>query len=518
MQTVTNLFLINLAASDLLLTIICMPTTYTGYLYSCFFYGPFMCPVISYMQPLTVAACANTLVAIALERYRAICRPLQSQHWKTKRHALVMITCVWLIASICTIPSAICVEHSEYVPGKFNCRDTLGFTGRNFYYAFIILVCFIIPLFVMTILYILVILTLRQGIQMENPSQISRGETSSLCSSTIANNCKVNSLQKTSPHHNSGPPRSQSFVHTLRGRLLMRHAKRKQSNMSTKSAEMHRVKVSQHFFVNRPNSTTSQVSTYATTLAEPAHQNYSNPKKKGARYTEVVSLRSTHAERSLVAKKRVIRMLIMIVVEFFVCWTPLYAYFALVAVVKFESRVLHLVFLLLAYTSLLTNPVTYCFVNAKFRRAMLHAVGLGRLADYFSGQTSAPMSGMAGTVSQMDASRAYGSAVPSSASFRRLASGGAAADKSPKPLMTMSQANLSTSNSSRQKFPAAATPKISVASTNSDAIAPENVSERPCGSGALNFLKHEMPKCGKSGKNGTLSMDRIDVIEKESVI
>lgn len=35
-----------------------------------------------------------------------------------------------------------------------------------------------------------------------------------------------------------------------------------------------------------------------------------------------VSLRSTHTEKSLIAKKRVIRMLLVIVVLFFVCWTP----------------------------------------------------------------------------------------------------------------------------------------------------------------------------------------------------
>lgn len=37
-----------------------------------------------------------------------------------------------------------------------------------------------------------------------------------------------------------------------------------------------------------------------------------------------VSLRSTHSEKALIAKKRVIRMLLVIVVIFFICWTPRY--------------------------------------------------------------------------------------------------------------------------------------------------------------------------------------------------
>src|SRR4051812_12387662 len=37
-----------------------------------------------------------------------------------------------------------------------------------------------------------------------------------------------------------------------------------------------------------------------------------------------MALRSTHTERSLVAKKRVIVMLMCVVIEFFLFWTPLY--------------------------------------------------------------------------------------------------------------------------------------------------------------------------------------------------
>lgn len=50
MRTVTNFLLLNLAISDLILTIICMPPTLTGYLFQCFFAGPFMCKIVGYMQ------------------------------------------------------------------------------------------------------------------------------------------------------------------------------------------------------------------------------------------------------------------------------------------------------------------------------------------------------------------------------------------------------------------------------------------------------------------------------------
>ncbi|CAH0397371.1 unnamed protein product [Chilo suppressalis] len=39
-----------------------------------------------------------TLVAISLERYFAICRPLKSRKWQTQCHAYKMIAMVWMLS------------------------------------------------------------------------------------------------------------------------------------------------------------------------------------------------------------------------------------------------------------------------------------------------------------------------------------------------------------------------------------------------------------------------------------
>ena len=50
MFSVTNIFLLNLAISDLLLGVFCMPFTLVGVLQRRFIFGPFMCHLISYLQ------------------------------------------------------------------------------------------------------------------------------------------------------------------------------------------------------------------------------------------------------------------------------------------------------------------------------------------------------------------------------------------------------------------------------------------------------------------------------------
>nr|CAD7569911.1 unnamed protein product [Timema californicum] len=50
MRTITNLFLLNLAVSDLLLGVVCMPFTLIGALLRDFVFGALMCKLIPYLQ------------------------------------------------------------------------------------------------------------------------------------------------------------------------------------------------------------------------------------------------------------------------------------------------------------------------------------------------------------------------------------------------------------------------------------------------------------------------------------
>ena len=94
-------------------------------------------------------------------------------------------------------------------------------------------------------------------------------------------------------------------------------------------------------------------------------------------------LRSSQAQRSLVAKRRVVRMLFVLVAEFFICWTPL---FLLNLLSLYIPRQLYAVMdsfgvslvQLLAYLSSCCNPLTYCFMNAKFIQSFKLAFSCNR--------------------------------------------------------------------------------------------------------------------------------------------
>ncbi|KAJ8913958.1 hypothetical protein NQ315_015196, partial [Exocentrus adspersus] len=89
-------------------------------------------------------------------------------------------------------------------------------------------------------------------------------------------------------------------------------------------------------------------------------------------------IRSNYMDKSIEAKKRVIRMLFVIVAEFFICWAPLHVLntwylFYPEEVYKYVGSTGISLVQLLAYVSSCCNPITYCFMNRKFRQAFLTA-------------------------------------------------------------------------------------------------------------------------------------------------
>ncbi|XP_076314813.1 cholecystokinin receptor-like [Tachypleus tridentatus] len=77
-----------------------------------------------------------------------------------------------------------------------------------------------------------------------------------------------------------------------------------------------------------------------------------------------------------VAKKQIIRMLFVIVLIFFICWTPLFVintwilFNPITVYQKLSPSVISIIHLL-AYFSSCCNPITYCFMHIKYREAFL---------------------------------------------------------------------------------------------------------------------------------------------------
>ncbi|CAI5677349.1 unnamed protein product [Oreochromis niloticus] len=97
MRTVTNSSLLSLAVSDLMMAIFCMPFTLIPNMLEDYIFGATMCKIVTYLMGVSVSISTFSLVAIAIERYSAICNPLKSHAWQTRSHAYRVIAATWVV-------------------------------------------------------------------------------------------------------------------------------------------------------------------------------------------------------------------------------------------------------------------------------------------------------------------------------------------------------------------------------------------------------------------------------------
>ncbi|XP_028409222.1 neuropeptide FF receptor 2-like [Dendronephthya gigantea] len=143
----TEYFILNLAVADLLVCVIGIPLDiYHNYADS-WPYGPLLCHVIYPLQTCLVLISILTLMAMSLERHRAICSPLK-QRVKPK-WLRFSIVCIWLIAIAAVIPYAKILKYTEN-----DCLENWSVPNNAKYYTLALFIMdYCIPLTIITYCY-----------------------------------------------------------------------------------------------------------------------------------------------------------------------------------------------------------------------------------------------------------------------------------------------------------------------------------------------------------------------------
>ncbi|XP_043096170.1 neuropeptide FF receptor 1-like [Puntigrus tetrazona] len=165
MRTVTNLFILNLAVSDLLVGVFCIPTTLVDNLITGNPFTNTVCKMSGLVQGMSVSASVFTLVAIAVDRFRCIVYPFQPK--LTLLVAKVTIVMIWGLAVVIMCPSAVTltvkrVEHHYMVHDEdynhtyplFSCFENWASPQmRKVYTTVLFAHIYLIPLTLITLMY-----------------------------------------------------------------------------------------------------------------------------------------------------------------------------------------------------------------------------------------------------------------------------------------------------------------------------------------------------------------------------
>nr|XP_061804420.1 neuropeptide FF receptor 1-like [Nerophis lumbriciformis] len=165
MRTVTNLFILNLAVSDLLVGIFCIPTTLVDNLITAGWpFSNVVCKMSGFVQGVSVSASVFTLVAIAVERFRCI---VYLHNKSTKVTAKAAIAFIWVLAMAIMCPAAVALTVEEvpfhYMVYNDDFNHTLvlytcyeDFANpkmTKFYTAILFALIYLVPLMVITLMY-----------------------------------------------------------------------------------------------------------------------------------------------------------------------------------------------------------------------------------------------------------------------------------------------------------------------------------------------------------------------------
>ncbi|KAF8365728.1 npr-14 [Pristionchus pacificus] len=166
-RTSMNILLMNLAVADLIILLICLPTTVLTDVTKTFWFGVIPCKGIVFVQNTGVYVSVLTLTFISYERWKAVTDPLDVSIANKK----IVIPVIWIIAMILSTPEPFTLQIESPTFDRPNFTTTWGTQCRvswspqveKPYVIFQSLVFYILPLIMISCLCYSTISTLNDG-------------------------------------------------------------------------------------------------------------------------------------------------------------------------------------------------------------------------------------------------------------------------------------------------------------------------------------------------------------------
>ena len=166
MRTTVNFFVVNMSTADILITVFYMPRMISRIMFGVEWgirggLGHFLCKVVPFTQELSASVSVLTLILMAVDRFFAVLFPFKRIFTNTV--AYVSIAFVWLTAMAVRSPMFYGLRFMQQEDGKTFCFLQLDSEiAFSIYSRFAFVLFYVVPLFVIVILYSAVLVSLKK--------------------------------------------------------------------------------------------------------------------------------------------------------------------------------------------------------------------------------------------------------------------------------------------------------------------------------------------------------------------
>ncbi|XP_066506760.1 opsin 4xa [Hoplias malabaricus] len=163
LQTPPNFFIMNLAVSDFLMAATQSPIFFINCMYKEWVFGEMGCKMYAFCGALFGITSMINLLAISIDRYIVITKPLQAIRWTSKRRTLISILLVWLYSLAWSL--APLLGWSSYIPEGLMTSCTWDYVtstpGNKSYTLMLCCFVFFVPLGIISYCYLFMFLAIR---------------------------------------------------------------------------------------------------------------------------------------------------------------------------------------------------------------------------------------------------------------------------------------------------------------------------------------------------------------------
>lgn len=159
-RTISNYYVLSLAAADLLVVLVSGPVTAVSMLHQRWELGETACTLLGFITLVTFVASVNNLATIAINRFFFIVKWKEYKDIFNNRRAFLLGVCTWIFSIILSVPPLFGWSKFSFIPEKSYCF--VLWPANVYYMYFMVFICFCGPLIVMVFSYYKILAFTRQ--------------------------------------------------------------------------------------------------------------------------------------------------------------------------------------------------------------------------------------------------------------------------------------------------------------------------------------------------------------------